>query len=77
VWSPEVAADPPSKLTWEIEPMGAACRLRMIHEGVAPDSATSREVSGGWSHILSSLKTLLETGQPLEIGEPSAGIVAG
>jgi uncharacterized protein YndB with AHSA1/START domain/DNA-binding transcriptional ArsR family regulator len=74
VWSPEVAADPPSKLTWEIEPMGAACRLRMTHEGVAPDSATAREVSGGWSHILSSLKTLLETGQPLEIGEPSADV---
>ena len=54
VWSPDVAADPPSRLTWEIEPMGAACRLRMIHEGVAPDSATAREVSGGWSHILSS-----------------------
>ena len=47
----------------------------MIHEGVAPDSATSREVSGGWSHILSSLKTLLETGQPLEIGEPASETV--
>ena len=71
-WSPDVAADPPSRLTWEIEPMGAACRLRMIHEGLAPDSATAREVGGGWSHILSSLKTLLETWQPLEIGDPVA-----
>jgi uncharacterized protein YndB with AHSA1/START domain/DNA-binding transcriptional ArsR family regulator len=70
VWSPEVAADPPSTLTWEIEPMGGACRLRMIHDGLAPDSATSREVGGGSSHILSSLKTLLETGQPLDIADP-------
>jgi hypothetical protein len=52
--------------------MGAACRLRMIHEGLAADSATSREVGGGWSHILSSLKTLLETGRPLVIGAPAS-----
>ena len=55
-WSPEVAADPPSQLTWEIEPIGGACRLRMIHEELAPGSATVHEVAGGWSHILSSLK---------------------
>ena len=77
VWSPDVAADPPSRLTWEIEPMGEACRLRMIHEGVALDSATAREVGGGWSHILSSLKTLLETGSPLEIGHPVEEVVHG
>ena len=70
LWSPEVAADPPSRLTWEIEPKGAACRLRMIHDDLAPDSATFHEVAGGWSHILSGLKTLLETGEPLVVTPP-------
>jgi uncharacterized protein YndB with AHSA1/START domain len=69
-WSPEVAADPPSRLTWEIEPMGAACRLRMIHGDLVPGSATFTEVAGGWSHILSGLKTLLETGTPLVVTRP-------
>jgi len=76
LWGPEVAADPPSRLTWEIEPMGAACRLRMVHDELAPDSATFHEVAGGWSHILSGLKTLLETGEPLVITRPEPADVA-
>ena len=72
VWSPDVASDPPSRITYEIEPMGAACRLRMIHDGFDAETATYREVAGGWSPILSGLKTLLETGEPLVIGEPAA-----
>jgi uncharacterized protein YndB with AHSA1/START domain/DNA-binding transcriptional ArsR family regulator len=75
LWSPDVAADPPSRLTWEIEPMGEACRLRMIHDDLASDSATLHEVAGGWSHILSGLKTLLETGEPLVITRPETADV--
>ena len=56
--------------------MGSACRLRMIHDGFDAETATYREVAGGWSPILSGLKTLLETGEPLEIGEP-AGAASG
>jgi uncharacterized protein YndB with AHSA1/START domain len=59
--------EPPSKLTWEITPMGDACRLRVIHEGLGPQ--TLEYVTGGWEYILSGLKTLLETGQPLKVGE--------
>jgi uncharacterized protein YndB with AHSA1/START domain/DNA-binding transcriptional ArsR family regulator len=77
LWSPDVAADPPSRITYEIEPMGAACRLRMIHDELAPDSATFHEVAGGWSHILSGLKTLLETGEPLVVTRPEPAEVAG
>jgi uncharacterized protein YndB with AHSA1/START domain len=75
VWSPDVAADPPSRITYEIEPMGSACRLRMIHDGFETETATYREVAGGWSPILSGLKTLLETGEPLEIGAPEGAAV--
>jgi uncharacterized protein YndB with AHSA1/START domain/DNA-binding transcriptional ArsR family regulator len=67
--SDDAAGDPPSKVTWEITPMGDACRLRLIHEELA--EATERYITGGWEVILSGLKTLLETGEPLKIGEPA------
>lgn len=69
VHDPEVAADPPSRVTWEITPMGDACRLVLVHDGLAP--ATLDYVTGGWELILSGLKTWLETGEPLKVGEPA------
>ena len=57
------AADPPSTVTWELERDGDGTRLRLSHEGLAP--ATYEYTEGGWEHILSGMKVLLETGQPL------------
>jgi uncharacterized protein YndB with AHSA1/START domain len=65
----DAAREQPSKVTWEITPMGDACRLCLVHEAMG--EATQRYVNGGWEYILSGLKTLLETGQPLRVGEPS------
>jgi uncharacterized protein YndB with AHSA1/START domain len=59
------AADAPSRLTWEIESIGQACRLVLTHEDI-PD-ATAAYVTGGWDYLVSALKTLLETGQPLSV----------
>jgi uncharacterized protein YndB with AHSA1/START domain/DNA-binding transcriptional ArsR family regulator len=65
-WDQEVAADPPSTISWEIEPAGSGvCKLTVVHEGLAPDSATASQVDGGMPFILSGLKSLLETGKPL------------
>jgi hypothetical protein len=36
------------------------------HGGFAAEAATFRQVAGGMPYILSGLKTLLETGKPLE-----------
>ena len=60
------AADPPSKVTWELESEGDGTRLRLTHEGLAP--ATFEYTEGGWEHILGGMKTLLETGDVLEVG---------
>jgi len=68
-WLPDVA-DPPSRVTWEITPMGDICRLSLTHDGFASESRTFSEVGGGWPLILSSLKSLLETGHALRVGEP-------
>jgi len=69
LFSPEIEAEGPKRLTWEIDegPAGI-CRLTVTHElDGAPLTAEQvsgahPEAGGGWSWILSDLKTLLETG---------------
>jgi uncharacterized protein YndB with AHSA1/START domain len=64
-WSPEVAADRPSRVTWDIAPLGAsACRLTLTHDGFGGETATAKVVPQGWPEALSRLKTLAETGEP-------------
>jgi uncharacterized protein YndB with AHSA1/START domain len=67
VWDDDVRQDAPSRLTMEIEPMGDACRLTVVHHDFDGETATYQQVSGGWPMITSSLKSLLETGEPLQI----------
>ena len=57
--------DAPTKVTWEIEPKGDTCKLTLVHEDFAAETPTYREVREGWNPVLSGLKTLLETGEPL------------
>ena len=64
LYDPELAAEEPSRVTWEIEPQeGGYCKFTALHEGLGEKSA--EQVSGGWPYIVSGLKTLLETGKPL------------
>jgi uncharacterized protein YndB with AHSA1/START domain len=64
---PELHAEGFSRLTYELEPQGESVKLTVIHEIDRPDSKLIHAVSGGWPAILASLKSLLETGEPLEI----------
>jgi uncharacterized protein YndB with AHSA1/START domain len=63
LWSEEVKAEGPSRVTWEIEPVGDSCRLTVVHDELREDA--HGELYGGWPMILSGLKTLLETGETL------------
>jgi uncharacterized protein YndB with AHSA1/START domain len=75
VMDPSMAAEPPSRVTWELdERPGGMTRLTVTHEFPA-DSAVAVMMSGGmedlgagggWSWILSGLKTVLETDAPME-----------
>jgi uncharacterized protein YndB with AHSA1/START domain/DNA-binding transcriptional ArsR family regulator len=60
-----MAAEARSQVAFEIEPTGALVKLTVHHTGFRPGSAILAGVSGGWPSVVASLKTLLETGEPL------------
>jgi uncharacterized protein YndB with AHSA1/START domain len=61
----QAAAEPRSKVTFDIEPAGERVKLTVVHDGFEPGSVVLQSVSTGWPQVLSALKTLLETGAPL------------
>ncbi len=62
----ELAAEKPSRVTWEIEPQdGDVTKLTVVHDRLEGAPKTAEGVAGGWMFVLSGLKTLLETGEPL------------
>jgi uncharacterized protein YndB with AHSA1/START domain len=67
MYDPELAAERPSRVTWEIEPTEAGvCRVTVTHDQLEGAPKTAASVHGaGWMFVLSGLKTLLETGEPL------------
>ena len=60
-------AEKPSRVTFVLEPHGKLVKLTLTHEGFAPDSVIIDGISKGWPAILSSLKSLLESGTALVI----------
>ncbi len=61
--------EPPSRLTFEIDPGGPGVqKLTLVHETEPGSSTQIAEVAAGWPFILAGLKTLLETGEPLSAG---------
>jgi uncharacterized protein YndB with AHSA1/START domain len=67
LYDEEMAKEETSRVSWEIEPAdGGLCRLTVIHDRLEGAPKTAASVSGpGWMYVLSGLKTLLETGEPL------------
>lgn len=61
--------DQATKVTWEIEQMGDVCKLTLLHEGWKDESMAFQSSRTGWAQILSSLKSLLETGSVLAFPE--------
>jgi uncharacterized protein YndB with AHSA1/START domain len=67
MYDPALADEDESRVTWEIEPQeGDFCLLTVTHDRLEGAPKTAASVSGtGWMMVLSGLKTLLETGDPL------------
>ena len=66
----------PSRCTWTIEPRGAASLLTLVHDEFDGETSTFKSVAHGWVPVLSGMKTLLETGKPIEISYPTTEGVA-
>jgi len=63
LWGEDVKREGTSRVAWDIEPVGDSCRLTVTHDQLR--EGANRQLYGGWPMILSGLKTLLETGEPL------------
>jgi uncharacterized protein YndB with AHSA1/START domain len=65
LYDPELAEEPESRVSWEIEPVpGGFSKLTLVRDGLDASPKSANNVRG-WSYILSNLKTVLETGEAL------------
>jgi len=65
-WDDSVTKDRPSRVTYELSAAGpSATRLHLVHDDFDNHTATYAGSVDGWPLIMSSLKTLIETGKPL------------
>jgi uncharacterized protein YndB with AHSA1/START domain len=62
-FKPELRAEGYSHCSFDLEQAGDMVKLTVAHEIDTPKSKFIGAVSGGWPKILSSLKSLLETGE--------------
>jgi uncharacterized protein YndB with AHSA1/START domain len=70
LYNPDLAGEPPSRVTWQITSgEDRISLLTVVHDRLehAPKTA-ARVADAGWMRVLSGLKTLLETGRPLNAG---------
>jgi uncharacterized protein YndB with AHSA1/START domain len=55
-----------SRVTFDIETIADMVRLTVTHEDLEVGSEMEGKIAQGWPRVLSSLKSLLETGRPLQ-----------
>lgn len=56
-----------SRATFDISVEGAVVRLALVHDRFEPGAKGLAAVGGGWPKILANLKSLLETGEALDM----------
>jgi uncharacterized protein YndB with AHSA1/START domain len=65
VFAEEFRKEDPSRVTFAIEQSGGVVRLTLIHDEFPLNSRIIAGCRESWPPIISSLKSLLETGKPL------------
>ena len=63
LWDDSTKGEPPSRVTWELEPVGDGTKVTLVHDQLEASPKTAAGVSQGWSAVLEGLKTFVETGQ--------------
>ena len=67
-WHPEYESmrhERPSRVLFELEQLKGQVKLTVTHDGFDEGSKIFESISGGWPMVLSSLKSMLETGTAL------------
>ena len=65
-WSPEIEAEGPVRMAWSVEPAGdGVSKLTVVTSGVSAGGVVQSEFGDGIIHIVSGLKSWLETGEPM------------
>lgn len=69
-WANASQADDPeaySRVSFDIEPYQDMVRLTVSHDELQADSGMAKGIRQGWPIVLSSLKSLLETGEGIDV----------
>jgi len=69
-WANQSQADDPeaySRVSFDIVPYEDMVRLTVTHDELQAGSGMARGIQQGWPIVLSSLKSLLETGQGMDV----------
>ena len=61
-----------SRVTFRLEALDLGTRLTVVHDELEPGSRTQEMVSFGWPHVISGLKTLLETERAVDFSMAKA-----
>lgn len=67
LWGDAEAAQHTTRVVFEIEQMGDACKLTLTHHDLNSAIPLHEGLIEGWANIFSNLKSLLETGEPLHL----------
>ena len=70
LWDPELTAEGAAREVWLVEDAGGATKLTVETYDIAEGGKIHTDFAGGFPYIVSNLKTLLETGQPLQMTGP-------
>ena len=66
-WDSEAESEGPVRMTWEVEPAEDGGSKLTVTSALKPGSKSAEEFAGGIVYIVSGLKTLIETGEPLAV----------
>ncbi|HUZ42765.1 MAG TPA: SRPBCC domain-containing protein [Acidimicrobiales bacterium] len=61
----ELVKEPRSTVTFDLEPVGDTVKLTVLHAGFSSPTEMYQAISQGWPAILSALKSLLESSDPV------------
>ncbi len=70
LWDPVLTAEGPAREVWLVEDVGGATKLTVETYDIVDGGSVHADFAAGLPFIISGLKTLLETGLPLQMTGP-------